>query len=139
MAKKTVCPISRADFKAKAKPVTIKFNDDDDPIAVPVKEFSTGSLGWYLNRKIEIDVGGVKVPVQVGLNLTIVGSKELPQEAAPTHTAPAAGHETHAASAHERTRRTPATPIPITAPSIRASRTAKVLDIIPPHPRGRIP
>jgi hypothetical protein len=101
MAKKTVCPISRADFKAKAKPVTIKFNEDSEPIAVPVKEFSTGSLGWYLNRKIEIDVGGVKVPVQVGLNLTIVGSKELPQDAAPAHATPAAGHETHAAPAHE--------------------------------------
>jgi hypothetical protein len=98
MAKKTVCPISRADFSAKAKPVTIKINDEE--IAVPVKLFSTGSLGWYLNRKIEIDVGGVKVPVQVGLNLTIVGSKELPQDAPPAHAAPATGHETHAAPAH---------------------------------------
>jgi hypothetical protein len=98
MAKKTVCPISRADFSAKAKPVTIKINDEE--IAVPVKLFSTGSLGWYLNRKIEIDVGGVKVPVQVGLNLTIVGSKELPQDAQPAHAAPAAGHETHVTPAH---------------------------------------
>jgi hypothetical protein len=99
MAKKTVCPISRADFSAKAKPVTIRINDEE--IAVPVKLFSTGSLGWYLNRKVDIDVGGVKVPVQVGLNLTIVGSKELPQEAAPAHVAPTAVHETHAAPAHE--------------------------------------
>ena len=105
MAKKTVCPISRADFSAKAKPVTIKINDEE--IAVPVKLFSTGSLGWYLNRKIDIDVGGVKVPVQIGLNLTIVGSKELPQDAAPAHAAPAAhaahaaGQETHSAPAHE--------------------------------------
>lgn len=97
MAKKTVCPISRADFSAKAKPVTIKI-DNDEAISVPVKEFSTGSLGWYLNRKVEIDVGGVKVPVQVGLNLTIVGSKDLPKDAAPAH---AAGQETHAAPAHE--------------------------------------
>ena len=101
MAKKTVCPISRADFSAKAKPVTIKINDEE--IAVPVKVFSTGSLGWYLNRKVEIDVGGVKVPVQVGLNLTIVGSKELPQDAPPVHAAHPAAHETHAAhpAAHE--------------------------------------
>jgi hypothetical protein len=99
MAKKTVCPISRADFSAKAKPVTIKMNDEE--IAVPVKLFSTGSLGWYLNRKIDIDVGGVKVPVQIGLNLTIVGSKELPQDAPPAHAAPAAGHTTHVAPAHE--------------------------------------
>jgi hypothetical protein len=99
MAKKTVCPISRADFSAKAKPVTIKINDEE--IAVPVKLFSTGSLGWYLNRKIDIDVGGVKVPVQIGLNLTIVGSKELPQDAPPAPAAHAAGHTTHAAPAHE--------------------------------------
>jgi hypothetical protein len=98
MAKKTICPISRADFSAKAKPVMIKINDEE--IQVPVKLFSTGSLGWYLNRKIDIDVGGVKVPVQIGLNLTIVGSKELPQDAPPAHAAHAAGHETHAAPAH---------------------------------------
>jgi hypothetical protein len=97
MAKKTICPISRADFSAKAKPVMIKINEEE--IQVPVKLFSTGSLGWYLNRKIDIDVGGVKVPVQIGLNLTIVGSKELPQDAPPAQAAHAAGHETHAAPA----------------------------------------
>ena len=102
MAKKTVCPIGRADLRRKAKPVMIRLSDED--IAVPVKLFSTGSLGWYLNRKIDIDVGGVKVPVQIGLNLTIVGSKELPQDAQPAHAAHAAGHETHAAPAHERAR-----------------------------------
>ena len=44
--------------------------------------FSTGSLGWYLNGKAEIEVGGVPVQVQIGLNLTIVGSKDLPPDAA---------------------------------------------------------
>jgi hypothetical protein len=44
-----------------------------------VKEFSTGSLGWYLNGKTTVEVGGTPVSVQIGLNLTIVGSKELPQ------------------------------------------------------------
>jgi len=43
-----------------------------------VKEFSTGSLGWYLNTKTTIEVDGKPVVVQIGLNLTIVGSKELP-------------------------------------------------------------
>jgi hypothetical protein len=89
MAKKTTCPITRADFKANARPVTVKIGDEE--IQVPVKFFSTGSLGWYLNKKTEIAVGGVKVPVQIGLNLTIVGSKELPQDAtdAPAPPAPA--------------------------------------------------
>ena len=41
-----------------------------------VKEFSTGSLGWYLNAKTSVRIGDTPVSVQVGLNLTIVGSKE---------------------------------------------------------------
>ena len=85
MAKKTTCPITRGEFRANAKPVTIKIGDI--PLQAEVKEFSTGSLGWYLNGKTMIDVGGTLVPVQIGLNLTIVGSKELPGEA-PAHPAP---------------------------------------------------
>jgi hypothetical protein len=80
MAKKTTCPISRSDFRTKAKPVTVNINDQ--ALQAEVKEFSTGSLGWYLNGKTLIDVGGTKVSVQIGMNLTIVGSKELPQDEA---------------------------------------------------------
>jgi hypothetical protein len=78
MAKKTTCPISRSDFREKAKPVTVSINGV--PLQAEVKEFSTGSLGWYLNGKTVIDVGGTSVSVQIGMNLTIVGSKELPQD-----------------------------------------------------------
>jgi hypothetical protein len=78
MAKKTTCPISRAEFRGKAKPVTVKIGEV--PLQAEVKEFSTGSLGWYLNGKTTIDVGGTPVSVQIGMNLTIVGSKELPRE-----------------------------------------------------------
>ena len=74
---KTSCPISRSEFAAKAKPVTVKIGEV--PLVAEVKEFSTGSLGWYLNGKTVIDVGGTPVSVQIGLNLTIVGSKELPR------------------------------------------------------------
>lgn len=79
MAKKTVCPISRSEFRDHAKPVTVTINNV--PLQAEVKEFSTGSLGWYLNGKTTIDVGGKLVSVQIGMNLTIVGSKELQQEA----------------------------------------------------------
>jgi hypothetical protein len=79
MAKKTSCPVSRSEFRAKAKPVSITIGNV--PLQAEVKEFSTGSLGWYLNGKTMIDIGGTPVAVQIGLNLTIVGSKELPQEA----------------------------------------------------------
>jgi hypothetical protein len=78
MAKKTTCPISRAQFRANAKPVKITIGEQ--AVDAEVKEFSTGSLGWYLNTKVTVEIDGVRVPVQVGLNLTIVGSKELPQD-----------------------------------------------------------
>jgi hypothetical protein len=76
MAKKTTCPITREQFREKAKAVTVTIGSV--PLQAEVKEFSTGSLGWYLNGKTTIEVGGVSVSVQIGLSLTIVGSKELP-------------------------------------------------------------
>ena len=78
MAKKTICSISRADFRAHAKAVSVIINQV--PLLAEVKEFSTGSLGWYLNGKTTIEIDGKPVPVQIGLNLTIVGSKELPKD-----------------------------------------------------------
>ena len=82
MAKKTTCPIGRADFRSNAKAVTVVVNNV--PLIAEVKEFSTGSLGWYLNGKTSIDIGGKPVSVQIGMNLTIVGSKELPRDGAAT-------------------------------------------------------
>ncbi len=78
MAKKSSCPITRAQFAKDAKPVIVKIGDKEFR-AVP-KEFSTGSLGWNINEKMTVDVGGTEVTVQVGMNLTVVGSKDLPKE-----------------------------------------------------------
>lgn len=72
---KTNCPITREQFAA-AKPVKVSINGQDQ-VANP-KSFSTGSLGWYLNGKITLEIDGIPVSVQIGMNLTIVGSKELP-------------------------------------------------------------
>src|SRR4051794_5197467 len=86
MAKKTFCPITRAEFRAHAQPIEVKIQGIE--LIAPVKEFSTGSLGWYLNGKTTIDINGKKVAVQIGLNLTIVGSKELERDqTAPTSAA----------------------------------------------------
>ena len=74
---KTTCPITREQFREGAKPVEVTISGT--PMLAEPREFSTGSLGWYLNGKTVLDVNGVKVTVQVGLNLTIVGSKELPK------------------------------------------------------------
>lgn len=75
--KKTNCPVTREQFRAGAKPVTVTINGI--PMVAEVKEFSTGSLGWYLNGKTVIQVGDTPVSVQIGMNLTAVGSKELPK------------------------------------------------------------
>ena len=88
MAKKTTCPIDRLQFRSKAKPITVTINGV--PMNVEVKEFSTGSLDWYLNGKMSVEVDGVPVSVQIGMNMTIVGSKDLPPlpNAAPAPHAP---------------------------------------------------
>jgi len=75
---KTTCSISRAEFTEHAKPIKIMVGDV--PMMADVKEFATGSLGWYLNGKTTIDINGKPVSVQIGMNLTIIGSKELPKE-----------------------------------------------------------
>jgi len=72
------CTITRAEFRELAQPVKVVINDI--PMMAEVKEFSTGSLGWYLNGKTVIDVGGKQVSVQIGMNLTVVGSKDLPKD-----------------------------------------------------------
>lgn len=68
------CPMSKTDFLAKAEPVKVEIAGFT-MMAEP-KEFSTGSFGWYLTGKVQVTVGGQPLPVQVGANLTIVGSKE---------------------------------------------------------------
>jgi len=76
MATRTNCPITRARFRSGAKPIHVKIASLE--VDVEPKEFKTGSLGWGLNAKTIVEVDGVRVPVQIGLNLTVVGSKELP-------------------------------------------------------------
>ncbi len=77
--RKTVCPVSREQFK-RAPVVVVQFVVDGVVVAsqsATPREFSTRSLGWYTGDKISIPVDGVPVKVQVGVNLTAVGSKEV--------------------------------------------------------------
>jgi hypothetical protein len=69
-----VSPISRTQFIEKAEPVKIVIAGQE--VIADKKEFSTGSFGWYYNGKVNITVDGKLLPIQVGLNLTVVGSKE---------------------------------------------------------------
>jgi hypothetical protein len=93
MAKKTTCPISRADFRAKAKPIPVTISGIGQ--IAEVKEFSTGSLGWYLNGRTTLEIDGQHVPVLINASLVIVGSKELPADAS---SASAAGPESEDAA-----------------------------------------
>jgi hypothetical protein len=77
-APRTTCPVTRSEFRGNAKPLTASIAGQ--PVVVDVKEFSTGSMGWYAGSKITVDVAGKPVKVQVGITLTVIGSKELPQE-----------------------------------------------------------
>jgi hypothetical protein len=74
---KTPFPISREQFRAGAQP--LKVTIAGFPMTADPKEFSTGSLGWNINGKLQIELAGKLVMCQVGLNVTLAGSKDLPQ------------------------------------------------------------
>ena len=75
---KAPLPITREQFRTAAKPLPVVINGKE--MLAAAKEFSTGSLGWNVNEKMQVEVAGQLVTVQVGLNLTIIGSKDLPQD-----------------------------------------------------------
>lgn len=68
--------MSREYFRQHAGPISVTIDgksfDADAKTPEPGK-----SLGWYAGGKTTLTVGGVRVQVQVGLNLTIVKSKEM--------------------------------------------------------------
>ena len=71
---KSACPISRTLFVEKAEPLKVIINGQE--MVAEVKEFSTGSFGWNINAKTTIQVDGKSLSVQIGMNMTVVGSKE---------------------------------------------------------------
>jgi hypothetical protein len=75
---KTVCPISRAEFLAHAKPLEVTVNGVQ--LVAQAKEFSTGSFGFYLGDKVTVRIGDTLVKVQLGITATVIGSKEAPAE-----------------------------------------------------------
>ena len=87
MAKKSTCPVTRKQFREKAQKIEVTINGQKWTISP--KEFSTNSLGWNLNEKLSLEIDGVSVTVQIGMNAIIVGSKDLPLDAPPAGTAPA--------------------------------------------------
>lgn len=45
------------------------------PVVVPFKKFSTGSVGFYTNGKVTLQIGDKMVEHQMGITLTAIGSK----------------------------------------------------------------
>ena len=74
MPPKSPCPVSLSQFLEKAEPLKVVINGQE--MLAEVKSFSTGSFGWYINGKTIVTVDGKPVSVQIGMNLTVVGSKE---------------------------------------------------------------
>lgn len=74
---KSPCPVSLSQFLEKAEPLKVSINGQE--MLAEVKSFSTGSFGWYINGKTTVTVDGKPVSVQIGMNLTVVGSKEAPR------------------------------------------------------------
>jgi hypothetical protein len=71
---KSPCPLSKTQFLEKAEAVKLTIGTNE--LIADKREFSTGSFGWYHNGKTTIMVDGKPLSVQVGINLTVVGSKE---------------------------------------------------------------
>ncbi|HYO58460.1 hypothetical protein [Archangium sp.] len=71
---KSPCPVSLSQFQEKAEPLKVVINGQE--MLAEVKAFSTGSFGWYINGKTTVTVDGKLLSVQIGMNLTVVGSKE---------------------------------------------------------------
>jgi hypothetical protein len=76
-SKKTQCPVSRKEFNDAAAQVLAEVGGQC--VGLDPREFSTGSIGWYHNGKINIRVGDKVVVAQANLTLTVVNSKELPR------------------------------------------------------------
>jgi uncharacterized protein YndB with AHSA1/START domain len=64
----------KTQFLETAEPVKITIGTNE--LIADKREFSTGSFGWYYNGKTTITVDGKPLSVQIGMNLTVVGSKE---------------------------------------------------------------
>ena len=67
--------VTLAQFSAVAKPVTVDVGGSI-VVAFP-KTFSTGSYGWGAQGKVTLMVDGMPVVCQVGLNITVIGSKPV--------------------------------------------------------------
>jgi hypothetical protein len=67
--------ITREEFREHAEPILVKLGDM--ALEAQPKEYASDSLGWSANEKRYIDLNGKRVQVQIGINVTVIGSKLL--------------------------------------------------------------
>jgi hypothetical protein len=82
---KTVCSITRNEFAQRAKTVkvTVEYEGKTSTFLVSPREFESGSMGYNLSDKATFTMEGRDVRMQLGMNITVIGSKDLPKEQAP--------------------------------------------------------
>jgi hypothetical protein len=66
--------ISKEDFLAEAKEIEIIIAGKK--YKATAKAFNTGSYGWNTNGKQSFEIDGKEVKCQVGINITVLGSKK---------------------------------------------------------------
>jgi hypothetical protein len=66
--------MSKDQFGQFAKPLRVLI--EETTIHALPKRFSTGSVGWNANAKTQIVVNGEALEIQVGVNLTVIGTKD---------------------------------------------------------------
>ncbi len=68
--------MTKDQFGQSAKPLRVLI--DETAVLANPKRFSTGSVGWNANAKTQIIVNGEALEIQVGINLTVIGTKNQP-------------------------------------------------------------
>jgi hypothetical protein len=72
----TKCPISFKQFQDHAKPVVLEVAGQKVVLSPKPDRAETKSFGYFAGEKIVIDIDGIPVKVQLGINATVIGSKD---------------------------------------------------------------
>merc|ERR1712151_1040375 len=70
--------MTRNAFLEAAGAINVQIGDNH--LKVPSRKFSTGSVGFYNQQKIVLNVGGQELTLQCQINCTVLGSKEWVDE-----------------------------------------------------------
>lgn len=65
--------VTKEEFMDKAEDITIKIGDD--VFVAKKKTFQSGSFGFNFTGKKHLVIDGKVVSLQIGLNMTVIGSK----------------------------------------------------------------